>query len=46
MDWQLRFRDETELEEFWSKLPNCDVTARQTFRGANGNVIYGKLSKN
>ncbi len=46
MDWQLRFRDETELEEFWSKLPNCDVTARQTFRGANGNVIYGRLSKN
>ena len=46
MDWQLRFRDETELEELWSTLPDCDVAARQTFRGANGNVIYAKVSKN
>jgi SAM-dependent methyltransferase len=46
MDWQLRFRGETELEEFWSRLPDCDVAGRQTFRGANGNVIYAKVSKN
>jgi SAM-dependent methyltransferase len=46
MDWPLRLRDETELEELWSKLPDCDVAARQMFRGENGNLIYAKVSKN
>jgi SAM-dependent methyltransferase len=46
MDWQLRFRDETEVEQLWSKLPDCDVAARQTFRGANGNLIYARIDKN
>jgi SAM-dependent methyltransferase len=46
MDWQLLFRDETELEDLWSKLPNCDVAERQTFRGDNGNVIYARVTKN
>jgi len=46
MDWQLRFRDETELNDFCSRIPNCDVVERQTFRGQNGNLIYAKVSKN
>jgi SAM-dependent methyltransferase len=46
MDWPLLFRDEGEMEELWSKLPNCDVAERQTFRGENGNVIYAEVSRN
>ncbi|WP_448188080.1 class I SAM-dependent methyltransferase [Azospirillum sp. sgz301742] len=44
MRWELIFRSEKELADIMEAVPNADAYRRETFPGANGNIVYGLMA--
>ncbi|MGE5156555.1 MAG: class I SAM-dependent methyltransferase [Gemmatimonas sp.] len=45
MDWRLLLRDESEMEEVWSGLPEPTVAARRLFADPQRNILYGLVQR-
>lgn len=45
MDWQVFFRDESEIEEIWSGLPGPAIAARRLLNDEHQSILYGLVQR-